>query len=274
MPIKLIALDMDGTLLSSDHVTVSARNLAALKAAADRGVQLAIASGRSWTLVRETVERLGCMHYAITANGANIRDIKASQTLGQIGMDREQCKAVVRVLHAHSLPYELYIDGETYVERGGVETVEVIGFPENFMEMFRRVARQTDDMCAEVERGIPEKFDVFYVPPDIRAQVEREIEATGPLANAGALENNMELNSAHANKGVALAKLCAELGIAPEEVMAFGDADNDPEMLSWAGWSFAMANGTEAAKAAAKYLAPPNTESGVGQMVEKYVLEQ
>lgn len=273
MPIKLIALDMDGTLLDSDHVTVSARNLAALKAAADRGVKIAIASGRSWTLVREIVEHLGCVSYAVTANGANIRDIKTGTTLGQTGMDREQCKAIVRILNKYRLSYELYIDSETYVERSDIEGVRSIGFPPAFIDVFLRAVCRTDDMLAEIDKGTPEKFDIFYVNPHQRPEVLAELTATGPFANAGALADNMELNSLSANKGAALAALCEKLGIASDEVMAFGDADNDPEMLSWAGWSFAMANGTEAAKAAARYLAPANTESGVGQMVEKYVLE-
>ena len=75
------------------------------------------------------------------------------------------------------------------------------------------------------------------------------------------------------SKGAALQALCAKLDLGPGEVMAFGDAGNDLEMLSWAGWSFAMENGTDEAKAAARYLAPANVDAGVGRMVEKYVLE-
>lgn len=273
MPIKLIALDMDGTLLSSDHVTVSARNLSALKAAADLGVKIAVASGRSWSLVREIVEHLGCVSYAVTANGANIRDVKTGATLGQTGMDREQSKAIVRILHKYHLSYELYIDSETYVERSDAEGVRAIGFPPEFIDVFLRAVYLTDDMLAEIDKGTPEKFDIFYVDRLQRPNVLAELKATGPFAQADALADNLELSALAANKGAALSALCAKLGIAAEEVMAFGDADNDPEMLAWAGWSFAMANGTERAKAAAKYLAPANTESGVGQMVEKYILE-
>jgi len=69
-----------------------------------------------------------------------------------------------------------------------------------------------------------------------------------------------------------LRALGAHLGLVPEQVMAFGDAGNDLEMLDFAGWSFAMANGSDEAKAHARYPAPANTEAGVGQMVEKYVL--
>ena len=101
-----------------------------------------------------------------------------------------------------------------------------------------------------------------------------ELEATGPLFFAGALGSNLEFNAAGVSKGRALAELSAKLGLRAEEVMAFGDADNDLEMLSWAGYSFAMANGNDAVKEAARYQAPANDEAGVGQMVERYVLGQ
>ena len=84
----------------------------------------------------------------------------------------------------------------------------------------------------------------------------------------------MELAAGGVNKGTALQALAAHLGLGPEQVMAFGDAGNDLEMLSWAGWSFAMDNASPQAKAAAKYRTAANTEAGVGQAVEKYVLEQ
>ena len=98
MSVKLIALDMDGTLLGADHATIPARNLAALRKAAAGGVRLAIASGRSWSLVRETAHDLGPVRYGITANGAYTLDAATGETMAQFPMDREQCMAVIRIL--------------------------------------------------------------------------------------------------------------------------------------------------------------------------------
>ena len=99
------------------------------------------------------------------------------------------------------------------------------------------------------------------------------LQAVGPFESACAYATNMEITSPDADKGRALAVLCQRLGIDASEVMAFGDADNDLGMLSWAGWSFAMDNGTDKAKAAAKHVADKNSASGVAQAVEWYVLE-
>ena len=83
----------------------------------------------------------------------------------------------------------------------------------------------------------------------------------------------MELTAPGVNKGSAVQALCARLGLAPEQVMAFGDAGNDLELLRWAGWSFAMGNASDEAKAAARYVTGSNTEAGVAMAVERYFLD-
>lgn len=274
MDIKLIALDLDGTLLDTDHATIPARNLEALRAAADRGVDIALASGRSWSLLRDIAETLGPVRYGITANGAYVLDAVSGEKMGQTGMDSGQCARIIRILRRYDLPYELYIDGDNYVERGDVDRLGDYALSQDFLEMFSRRMTVVDDMLKALDRGVPEKFNLFWQPETAgeKASLMADLEATGPLFFAGALGSNLEFNAAGVSKGKALAGLCARLGYAPSQVMAFGDADNDLEMLSWAGWSFAMENGSDAVKAAASYLAPPNGQAGVGQMVERYVL--
>ena len=119
-----------------------------------------------------------------------------------------------------------------------------------------------------------EKINLFYAPPERQEALRAMARATGPVEISNALERNMEFNFGGVSKGEALAFLAAHLGLAPEEVMAFGDANNDLTMLSWAGWSFAMANAMESVKKIAKYQTASNHEAGVGQAVEKYILDQ
>lgn len=274
MDIKLIALDMDGTLLDRDHSTVPARNVEALRAAAERGVEIVIASGRSWSLIRETVTPLGLVRYALTANGALTLDTAAGQVLDKVPMDRVQCAAIVEALRRHSLAYELYADGENYVQRNELEGMREFALSPAFEEMFLRNVTLVDDMMDVVKTRLAEKFDIFYVPDQVRAPLLAELSATGPFSGAGALGTNLELTAAGANKGAALARLCERLDITPEQVMAFGDGDNDLEMLSWAGCSFAMGNAPEAVKAAAKRVTGANYEGGVGMAIEKYLLSR
>lgn len=273
MSIKLIALDMDGTLLGADHRTVPAENVAALREASRRGVKVAIASGRSWSLIHETAEELGCVDYGVTANGGYVLDAATGLAQVRSPMEAGLSLAVIDILRRRELYFEVYINGKNYVQADDVEHLYQFALSEEFTGMFLRNMTVTQDMREVVRQHGVEKFDVFYVPPELRETVVAELTATGPMAYAAALDGNLELTAPGVNKGAALAALTEKLGIAPAEVMAFGDAGNDLEMLAWAEWSFAMENGTDAAKGAARYLAPPNYEGGVGRMVEKYVLK-
>lgn len=272
MSVKLIALDMDGTLLGADHATIPARNLEALRKAAAGGVKLAIASGRSWSLIRETARALGPVRYGITANGAYTLDAATGEVMAEFPMDRKQCAAVIRILRKYGLPYELYFGPENYIQHSDREGSAQFILSESFQGVFLRNCTWVEDMLEPAKTLVPEKFDVFYVPEALRPQVLAELDATGPLSYSGALVTNLELTAAGVNKGAALAALAGRLGLERDEVMAFGDADNDLEMLSWAGWSFAMGNGVPAAKAAARFITGTNDEGGVGMAVEQYVL--
>lgn len=269
--IKLIALDMDGTLLGADHHTIPQRNIQALQAASARGVQIAIASGRSWSLVREHAQALGCVDFGITANGAYVLDAHTGAEMASFPMDPAQCVEIIRILRRRGLSFELYIGGDNYMD-GQLEDVKELILSDQFFEMFRRRTTLVPDVAQAAAAAHPGKFDIFYVPPDIRSQVHRDIAATGPVAFTGALGTNMELNASGVHKGRALAALAEKLGLEPGQVMAFGDADNDLEMLEYAGWSFAMANASAEAKAAARYQTGSNQEGGVGMAVERYVL--
>lgn len=272
MKIKLIALDLDGTLLDRDHAAIPPKNLEALRRAAASGVEIAVASGRSWSLIREIAQTLGMVRYALTANGACVLDTVTGQILLQDSMSQTQCAGVIALLRRYQLPYELYLGTENYVQRSDLPGVAHYALSPAFHALFQRCVTLTDDMLEAAAQGVPEKFDVFYVPEAVRPQLTAELAPLGLTGGAGGVATNLEITAPGVNKGRALAALCGRLGLSAGEVMAFGDADNDLEMLSWAGWSFAMENGTPLAKQAAKYQAPPNDQAGVGQMIAQYLL--
>lgn len=272
MSIKLIVMDMDGTLLDDDHAAIPQRNINALRAASDRGVKLAVASGRTWSLLVGAWEQLGRLDYAIIANGAAVRDIAAGKSIYENAMPNAQALAITEVLHREDLAFEIYCDGQNYVRAADRERVLERGLSPAFTAFFDAHTVYPETIAKGLAGRDAEKFDLFYVPDEKREAVQAEVEALGPVVVSQALRYNMEFNAVGINKGIALQALAEYLGLTADEVMVFGDAGNDLEMLSWAGWSFAMANATESAKAAARYLTASNSEAGVGQAVEKYVL--
>ncbi len=272
MSIQLIAVDLDGTLLSDDHVTIPPKNISALRAARATGVKVAVATGRSWSLVRDTVAPLGGIDYAIVANGAAVLEVQTGRWLCRRCFPNDVSLKLIDYLEARGIPFEVYCEGENYVCPACLSALpEDAFFSSDFVESYQKVSTFVSDLKAALAGREMEKIDVFYLSPARAEEVRAGLQEISPMELAQATELNLEFTAPGVNKGAALKSLADSLGLVPDEVMAFGDAGNDIEMLRWAGWSFAMANGTPAAKAAARYIAPSNDEGGVGLTVERYV---
>ena len=144
--------------------------------------------------------------------------------------------------------------------------------PPAFIE--RLIARLTivDDLEESLAGQTIEKVNVFSMPEENYEPLLAALHQTGLFEVSSAIIGNMEVNARGVEKGAGLKRLCTELHIEPENVMAFGDATNDLGMLRWAKWSFAMENAHEQAKSAARYKTASNEEDGVAQAIERHVL--
>lgn len=276
--VRLIACDLDGTLLDADHCTIPAANVAALREASDQGVSIVIASGRPWSLVRDMAARLGCLDYAVTCNGASVVEAATGKTLVAHGMAQSVWTGIAAALRAHGIFFSVYCEGECYVERWMVEKAMQMTELTLLTRKFQETFLQTTTVVERLEEALAdrrvEKIDAFHVPEEARKPVEAAVLALGPVYMASGLTSSMEFTAAGCDKGAALSELCAHLGIDASAVMAFGDGGNDVEMLRWAGQSYAMANAGPAAKAAARWEAPANTEGGVGQAIKRDFLQK
>ena len=270
--IRLICLDMDGTLLDDDHATVPPRNVAALRAAAERGAAVTIASGRAWSLLRAVDAQIGVTRYAVLSNGAVVLDVTTGEWLYRRPMDPNARRTILTLLLDWGLPFEVYCEGENYIQADRTEQVVGSALSPEFAQVLRSVSHFPEDLNAALEGKAVEKIHIFHVPPERRQELLDVVEACGPLAVTTSFGENMELTAPGVNKGSAVQALCVRLGLEPNQVMAFGDAGNDLELLGWAGWSFAMGNASDEAKATARYLTGTNREGGVGMAVEQYLL--
>ena len=271
--IRLICLDMDGTLLDDDHATVPPRNVRALRAAAERGALVAIASGRSWSLLEEVADQVGAVGCAVLSNGASVLDVGTGEWLYRSCLPEETWRPLARLLLARRLPFEVYCEGETLIQRDTFPSVLDCALSEEFRGVLRRHTLRPESLEEALSGRAVEKFHIYRIPPEQREAVRAEALACGPMTAATAFPGNLELTAPGVNKGAAVRALCARKGWTAEQVMAFGDAGNDLELLSWARWSFAMSNGSPEAKEAARYLTASNTEAGVAQGVEQYFLD-
>ncbi len=271
MDVKLIAVDMDGTLLGRNHINVPQRNIDALRAASGQGIKIVIATGRNVGLVEDAARELGVVDYVLSANGAGLMDWRSREWLYHAPLPDAQWKAMLKILRRRKLAVEIYADGKSFLTEDDLRKAGEMEYAPSFADYFVSRVEQVDDVAAAVAGMTVEKLHIFYVPPGEAEELKAELSATGPVRFANGDPTNLEITAPGVDKGTVLAMLCEKLGIAPAQVMAFGDGDNDLEMLSWAGYSFAMENASPNAKAAAKYHTATNQEGGVGQAVVQYL---
>lgn len=274
MAIKLIVFDVDGTIVADDHYTVPAENRSALREARQRGIKIAVASGRTWSILTEVTEQVGGVDYAIIANGAAVVDAVTGERLYEKEIPLKESLALTELLDREGLPYEIYCGGQNYVAEWMRAQLGNGLLSGAFTEMYMERVKVVPDLREILRERDAEKFNLFDAPMETRERLRTELLKVAPLEIANALEGNMEFTYQGVCKGTALAFLCDRLGLTADEVMFFGDAGNDVEALQWAGHSYAMENGSEAAKKAAKAIAPKNTLGGVGLTVRKYLSEQ
>lgn len=272
MSVKIIATDLDGTLMSPDHITVSERTKQTLLDAHNAGIKIAIATGRALNFTEGVTCQIPFADYVICSNGASVYDRNNNNFIYTNLISPEITADAVKLLSGLPVYYNIYMDGKIYAQSGREGYLENLDLPEVFIEEFSSKLTVCDDMYSAVEGKGAELVDVFY-----NAESEKVIfdffNSKG-LLTTSALAGVVSATAVGSDKGTALDGLCERLGITAEETMAFGDASNDATMLNYAYFSFAMENGDEICKKAARFTAPSNGDDGVAQMVEKYVLDK
>jgi Cof subfamily protein (haloacid dehalogenase superfamily) len=276
--IKLIAVDLDGTLLLDDHITIPPANRKALKEAREKGIAVVIATGRCYSLAQDIIAQAGCVNYAITSNGAAIVELNekaAGKNVYRDEIPAHTSGEIERLLHAYlpdAVTYQCYIDGAAYMWKGITSAYRRIMGINTFADNLLSKMTLLDDLAAFCAGKNVEKFNVDFIGH--KKEFLSCLECMGEFSITSSYGDNVEINAQDTSKGKALAALCDRLHIAPHEVMAFGDSSNDDGMLEFAGLSYSMENAPEQTKRAAKYTAPPNTEYGVAQVISREILQR
>lgn len=269
--IKLLALDLDGTLFTTNK-EVTTENRAALKQAEAKGVHVVITTGRPLAAIEHILEDLDLYddkHYSVTFNGGLVQR-NNGEILSKTELERQDLKAIYAVLEPLGLPMDVLSDGVVYslASRGNhsqyhqanpaLTFVKVSSFddiPENLV--YNKVvvvceANFLDQQIQQLPRSLYEQYEVFK---------SRDI--------------ILEIMPQGVHKAQGLKVLADYLGIKQDQVMAMGDEENDLTMLEWAGYGIAMANAVPQVKAVAKAVTKNTNEaSGVAEAIQEYILEE
>lgn len=272
--VKLIALDMDGTLLSPDG-TLSGGNLAAIKLAAEVGIEIVPASGRALSALPSEVLALEFINYAITSNGANVMDVKSKTQIYSSCISEKAARGLLGLTMDSELVCEAYWAGGAYVSKQRYETIsadEII--PAHYIEYFKKTRIPVGDFDDFILGRITEieNFNVITSNLEKRREIYGKASENPLITVTSSFPFNIEMGAPGTNKGEALAELCSKLGISREEVLACGDGDNDKELLEFAGMGVAMAHATKVAMDAANYITKGNDEDGVAYAIMAYAI--
>ena len=276
MDIRLIALDLDGTLLNSEK-QLTARNYRALERAHAAGVHIVPTTGRFYNLLPEVIRTLPFMRYAITINGAAVFDLQEKKTLAAAEIPPEEAVEIMAYLDGFDVIYDCYTGNAGYMtERLQNMARLYAGNPHCYAMLrdFRKPVPELKDFVWTGGQGI-QKIQMYVKPENLalRSFLMEELGRRFPdLAVSSAFFNNIELNQSHANKGEALLALAAALGLKREQTMSFGDGLNDLSMIRAAGFGVAMANGEQATLDVADYICESCDEDGVARTIEKFIL--
>ncbi|MDT2834979.1 Cof-type HAD-IIB family hydrolase [Vagococcus carniphilus] len=287
--IKMIASDMDGTLLTS-HLSISELNKDAVLKAQEQGIEFMVATGRAYTEAKPPLEDAGIRCGLITGNGAQAFDADGNEIF-TISIDKRIAKKVMAILRENGLYFELMTSKGVYSDSQPqrLENFATL-LAENIPHItFKMAIAMASTHLNMLHINYTESYDELIESDDIEVlkvitfsdggqevlqPIAREIEKLDDVHVTSSFPNNIEINHVEAQKGVAVKRLAEAKSIDLKEVMTIGDNFNDVSMLEVAGVSFAMGNAEAGVKKVAKYEAESNVNDGVGKAILRAISEK
>jgi hypothetical protein len=261
MDIRLIAIDLDGTLLNSSNM-VSEANIQAVRRARERGLEVVLISARPLFGITAALDSLGLAGPVVAYNGAYIVDTHTQEVLLDLRMSATDLRAAVDIVRQHGL-YTGYYAGMRWMAEKECD--------ELLLEQ-RSLGRQPEmvDLAGE---ELPPASKLIVISLSDRPLLERchaQMRARLPHLNVHfSAQICFEVCHPGATKGAALAFLARRAGLPAEAVMAIGDNCNDLDMLAYAGLSVAVGNAPSDVQAAADWVVAPHDQNGVAQAITR-----
>lgn len=267
---KLIALDMDGTLLNKEK-KITKRTKEALAMAREKGVKVVIATGRPIAGLSKYINELDLMHddeYVLSYNGCLVQEIKGEKIIHEVGLTGRDLHYIYDLsinlgvnIHAFSAEKGLItpkLSKYTSLE-GELNNIEVnivdfskISENENIVKiMLIDEEKVLDEAIKNIPKEIYEKYNIVKSAPFF-----------------------LEIMNKEGNKGVGLKALAEHLNISKEEIIAVGDAGNDKEMIEFAGLGVAMENAIEEIKNIANFITENNNNDGIAKIVDDFIINK
>lgn len=274
MKYRLIAMDMDGTLLNSQkEITSYTKDV--LKKAVESGVVLAVCTGRLFASADYFADLLGTDVPVIASNGAYIKDRRTDKVIFEKKLGDDRIREITDIVKSYGFSVNYYTTSHVISENITPATINYSRWNESMPEEKR--------IAVHIVKGLDNIMECYkdkIIKMVVNAKNLQELEELRSIikerfdvAVVSSWSNNIEIMAPEVSKGNAVKILAASYGIDKSQVICFGDNENDISMIEYAKLGIAMGNATEALKAAADYITDTNDNDGVAKAIEKFVLE-
>ena len=287
---KLVAIDLDGTLLNS-YGEVSENTKNEIKKAVQNGIEVVLASGRPISSVEDLANDLQANHYLISGNGAIVYDMQKKETVYDRFLSKEQILNIVKICEENSIYYNIYTENEVLTKSLNYNTLFYHSENTHKQEEKRTNINILDNVYDYILRSNDQKYLKVTVCDQSRIVFGSIIKKLRTIEDIDVLDVAhmskkiiksgteeiivaycyTEITNKNVNKWTALEYIMSQMNITKDEVAAIGDNVNDKEMVEEAGLGIAMGNCTEQLKEIAKVQVATNNQDGVCEAFQKYI---
>lgn len=267
--IKLIALDLDGTVLT-DSNTLSDRVKRSLEKAIASGIEVVAASGRPYGSMPKNVLGIKGLNYSITSNGAAVHD-NSGRRIHSTLVSENDVISLLKITEGHDLIFEAYVKGLTYTDSRYTSNPLKYGCSEAYVDYVKASHGHIDNMREFIynHRKELDSIEIICTDAKKRSHIRQLAEdSTSGFYITSSSENFIEFMDKSATKGNAVDWLCNYLDVKTENTCACGNADNDADMIEQAGFGAAVENASRLCLDCADIIVPSNNNDGVARLIE------
>lgn len=276
MKIRAVLMDMDGTLLGRSQVAVSMRNMKAVQKALETGVHVIPCTGRVFDMLPPQLLSQPGLRYFILSHGARAFDKQTGTSLYEDLIPAEEAAVLMEKLEGLGLYNEIAANSTIYFEKSITEPFDYSLIPEHHVWYVRDKCYTAVEKPSAFLRtnGIGvEKMNIYGIPRHLQEEIYNRVTTSGFIGHTRpGLGPNLEFLHKGLSKLRAVEAVLSNLGVSYEETLAIGDSSSDLEIIRACGMGVAMGNAPDNIKAAANAVTTLNTEDGLAEAFEKYVL--
>lgn len=279
MDIKMICIDMDGTLLNRGK-KISEYSKEIIKKVHDMGVEIVVTTGRIYNNAEYFSNLLGVKSPVIASNGAIVREKENSNVIYECSIPDNSCLGILDALIDNKLLFHVYTTDTIFcnnnLTKGLTQFYLNLQAKKEDMKLKYEVIRdkQTWKKILDENKNDITKFIAFSLKNKKIVKLRNLLESSDEVVCYGSGSHSLEINSKNVSKGSAVKALAEYYNIEAENIMCIGDNENDVSMIEYAGIGVAMGNAIDAVKKVADYITETNDEDGVAKAIKEIIIDK